>query len=182
MCIGRIFSLAVALITSLALSAENGATSFMGIAVDGSVKVVKHDLTLKGFSPSKAGKLQGIYDGVSYTIDVCTHKNKVYRIKLTETKGVTDIDTAIDRYNSFLEKYRNNPQYTEYEYNWPALMKDKPFYEEMLKEGFFYAEFFQVSDPQLYSKLVNIRVAEIDSTYRIIICFDNIFNKPSGVL
>ena len=61
-------------------------------------------------------------------------------------------------------------------------MKDKPFYEEMLKEGFFYAEFFQVSDPQLYSKLVNIRVAEIDSTYRIIICFDNIFNKPSGVL
>ena len=57
MCIGRIFSLAVALITSLALSAENGATSFMGIAVDGSVKVVKHDLTLTGFSPSKEGEV-----------------------------------------------------------------------------------------------------------------------------
>ena len=132
MYIGRIISLVLTLMVSLALSAENGATTFMGIPVDGSVKSMKRSLALKGFSLTKKGGMKGVYEGVAYTLDICTHKHKVYRIQLTECEGVTDIKTAID--------------------------------------------------PQLYSKLVNIRIAEVEDTYRIIICFDNIFNKPNGVL
>lgn len=182
MYIGRIISLVLTLMVSLALSAENGATSFMGIPVDGSVKSMKRSLALKGFSLTKNGGMKGVYEGVTYTLDICTHKHKVYRIQLTECEGVTDIKTAIAKYNGLLEVYRNNPLYTEYEYNWPALKKDEPFYEDFLQQGAYYAEFFQISDPQLYSKLVNIRIAEVEDTYRIVICFDNIFNKPNGVL
>ena len=182
MYIGRIFSLVVTLMVSLALSAENGATSFMGIPVDGSMKSMQRSLSLKGFTLSKKGEISGVYEGVPYSLDICTHKHKVYRIQLTECKGVTDISTVMAKYNDMLEAYRSNPQYTEYEYNWPALKKDEPYFEEYLQQGAYYAEFFQVSDPQLYSKLVNIRIAEVEGLYRIIICFDNIFNKPSGVL
>lgn len=176
----RILTIAMTLMLALYVQAQGSVTSFLGIPVDGSRATMVKELVKKGFVRKSNDRLDCVIEGVPYIVKIMTNKGRVCRISLIEKEGTEDVSLAVEKYNALIEWYRNSKDYTEYEYNDPIRSSDNLTYERYICEGWYYAEFFQVCDPQLYSKRVSFKLSDEYGDYRIVRCYDNIYNLPEG--
>ena len=177
----RLLTIALSVILTASLSAQGNITSFLGIPVNGTKAEVTQRLIEQGAVKVKDGlQISGI-DQMPFLVRIKTHKGKVYSISLVETKGTKDVKTAVARFNSLIDSYRENTcEYTEYEYNSFVVINDETSTERHIHEGDYYAEFFQVADPQLYNRKVGFTITDEFGDYRIERIYDNIYNMPEG--
>ena len=174
----RIITIAAMLVLTVTLSAQGDATTFLGIPVDGPRASVIRSLEDKGFVRSGRDVLTGDVDGKRHTVRVMAHKGKVYRIAVTEENGTTVVGIAVQKYNTLIGQYKDSSDYTEYETNRLISVTDNGSHRRNIAEGWYYAEFFQKADPQLYDRLVSVTITDEDGDYRIRRCYDNIKNSP----
>lgn len=176
--IGRFFSIVLLMMASLAVPAQK-ATVFMGVKVDGSKSDVVRKLKSAGFSDgTKPYDLTGEVNGKMSEVSILTHKGKVWRIEVRDYSPYASADDAVRRYNRLIDVFRKDNSYTEYEQNPYTSETERTFFEEYIREGFYYAEFFQRSRPELYERLVSFQIVEDADEYRIVTCYDNIHNRP----
>lgn len=153
-------------------------TSFLGIPVDGpKVKMVS---LLKGKGFTRAGKdcMRGCIKKTPCMVNILTNKGRVYAVSVVEEDSLMDASAAIGKYNALIKYYKGSKNYTEYETNSYIRETDNLFFEERLAEDMYYAEFFQVCDPQLYDRLVSFRIMAGEGGYYIQRCYVNVHNAP----
>lgn len=162
----------------MSLLAQKNITTFMGIPVNGTKSSVVAKLKSRGFVKDGHDCLKGEIENIPYLVRVMTDRGRVYRISVVEEKGTDDVSLAVARYNSLLDWFRKDSNYTEYEYNPYIYPSDNLKYEKKIADGWYYAEFFQKEEPQLYSRLVSFRITDEYGDYRIERCYENIYNSP----
>ena len=173
----RILNIIMMTMLALTTQAQQSITEFMGIPVDGSKTSLIKKLKNKGVV-----NMQCIMDNIDYNIKIYDHKGKVYRISLIEKKGTDDPCVAVKKYNDLVTRYKNDTRdYTEYESNDLIREANSQRYKRFISEGFYYAEFFQVCVPQLYSRRVSIKISDEDGDYRLVNSYYNIYNMPEGM-
>ena len=177
----RILTTAIAFLLTLTLSAQSNITTFMGIPVDGTKAAMTTMLLKNGLVKSGNDFIISNIEGRSFLVRIMTNKGKVYRISMVETKGTSDVNSILTKYENLIDEFRTNETlYCEYEYNKPVDPAHAPYWKEFIHQGAYYAEFFQVSDPQLYSRRVAFRITDEFGDYRIERLYDNIYNLPEG--
>lgn len=177
----RTILIALSLILTLTLSAQSNITTFMGIPVEGTRAAMTTQLLKNGLVKAGNDFLINNIEGRSFLVRIMTNKGKVYRISMVETKGTSDVHSILTKYENLIDEFRaNETLYCEYEYNKPVDPAHEPFWENFIHQGAYYAEFFQVSDPQLYSRRVAFRITDEFGDYRIERLYDNIYNLPEG--
>lgn len=170
----------IILLLSLTAAAQGNITTFMGIPVDGTKDAMTQQLLKNGVKHKGNDLVASNIEGKTYLIRLETHKGKVYRVSMVETKGTEDVNRILARYEALIEEYRENTSmYCEYEYNPPVNYKHANDFEKYIHDGCYYAEFFQAADPQLYSRRMAFRITDEFGDYRIEWLYDNIFNMPT---
>jgi hypothetical protein len=105
------FSIAMLLMFSIIVHAQQDVTRFLGIPVDGSKSEMIQKLKEKGFRYDPTENfLTGEFNGVDVRIYVVTTKNKVSRIGVADANYVDSRDIRI-RFNLLCEQFANNPKY-----------------------------------------------------------------------
>lgn len=102
------------LIVSLAGSAQEDVTRFLGIPVDGSKAEMIRQLKSKGFKskPYEEDVLRGEFNGVDVDVYIATNKGKVSRIMVCENNLRDETDIRI-RFNNLCRQFKNNDRYIE---------------------------------------------------------------------
>ena len=172
----RIFTLAIALMLVLAMQAETTVT-FMGVPVKGKQESFKQQLLKKGCYTDKNNVLKGVVDGTLCTIIINTTDGKVTNITAIEDESITDENVAVARYNYLLDYYKNSSDYAEFEAN-PYTQAETPenIRKNISEEWYYYAEFFQKSEPQRFTKRMAFRLTDKYGNYRIVRYYDNNFD------
>lgn len=177
----KIFTIAIMMMLVLNMSAQQGITTFLGIPVDGSKTLFIQKVKAKGFEQdTKDNSLNGMFEGRPVTIKVFTDNGKVSRVMVIDSESTRDVMEIVDKYNGLIDTYRERPDLTEYESNPYIRDAEAAIHMRFIHEGFYYAEFFQRNDPELYSRLMSFKISDEKGEYRIITCFDNIYNLPKG--
>lgn len=111
----RILSVAILLVISVSLFAQNDITKFMGIPIDGFKPEMIQKLKGKGFvsSTSDENILEGEFNGTQVNVYVVTNNNKVCRIMLSDVLQMDETDIKI-RFNNLCRQFENNAKYTSY--------------------------------------------------------------------
>lgn len=155
------FSIAMLLMFSITVHAQQDVTRFLGIPVDGSKSEMIHKLEEKGFRYDPAENfLTGEFNGVEVHVYVVTTKNKVSRIMVADVNTVDERAIRI-RFNRLCEQFANNPKYGSFEdYTIPE--GEDISYEINVHKKRYEAIFHQLafdekgwtakSDPELLSK------------------------------
>lgn len=172
---------ALTLVLSLTLSAQNNVTVFMGVPVDGTEASMIAHLMKNGATRKGENIVLNKIDGNPYIIRLKTNKGRLWRVSMIDSKGTKDVNRILSIYEAMIDAYRENTnQYCEYEYNKPVNPADSLNWENYIHQGAYYAEFFQIADPQLYSRRVAFRITDEFGDYRIEHMYDNIYNMPEG--
>lgn len=173
----KILTSAIAFLITLTVSAHQSITTFMGIPVKGSEKAMRTKLKAKGFEESDKNILKGMLEGKEHFLFINTNNNSVCQLVLVEEESINNANAAVDKFNSLLEEYRNDEKrYTEYKYNYPIPDRDEYTNKGYIAGGCYYAEFFQVCNPQNYSRRISLRISDEYSGYRIVKTYDNVYN------
>ncbi|WP_304952101.1 hypothetical protein [uncultured Alistipes sp.] len=108
----KILLVAMLLICSIALHAQNDVTRFLGIPVDGSKYEMIQKLKAKGFQSSPFDKdvLTGEFNGTDVNIYVVTTNNKVSRIMVADVNTMDETDIKI-RFNKLCRQFQKNKKY-----------------------------------------------------------------------
>ena len=170
----------LSLILTLTAAAQTDVTTFMNVPVNGTRTSMVRKLLKAGLK--KAGKdlLLEDVDGKSFIVTLQTNGKEVCRVTMTPTRGTGDVFLAVQMYNTLIECYRRDCGYCEKEYNREALMADSLNWKRYIKQGMYYAEFFQAADPQMYVKRVSFRLTEKNGEYCIERRYDNIYKIPNN--
>lgn len=177
----RILTTAIAFLLTLTLSAQSNITTFMGIPVDGTKAAMTAYLLKNGAKRQGKDLIFNSIDGNPYIIRLMTNKGRVWRVSMVDGKGTKNVEQILGIYEEMIDSYRaNETQYCEYEYNKPVDPAHEQYWENFIHQGAYYAEFFQVSDPQLYSRRVAFRITDEFGDYRIERLYDNVYNLPEG--
>ena len=109
----KIFAIAVLLMLSMVLHAQNDVTKFLGIPVDGSKSEMINKLKAKGYRSSAYDKeiLEGEFNGRDVTIHIATNNDKVCRIMVCDKNNVDEGSIKI-RFNNLCHQFENNPRYS----------------------------------------------------------------------
>lgn len=93
-------------------TAQREVTKFLGIPVDGSKTQMIQKLKAKGFrpDPKKIRELVGDFNGREVYVSIVTHKNKVWRIMLTDAVPSSESQIRI-RFNELCRQFSENPKY-----------------------------------------------------------------------
>lgn len=104
--------IAVMMMTSVVLFAQNDVTKFLGIPVDGFKSEMIRKLKAKGFVSSSYDPeiLEGEFNGTDVNVHIVTNNNKVYRIMLSD-KTPTDETNIKIRFNNLCHQFSNNGKY-----------------------------------------------------------------------
>ena len=108
----KILLVAMLLICSIALHAQNDVTRFLGIPVDGSKYEMIQKLKAKGFQSTPFDKdvLTGEFNGTDVNIYVVTTNNKVSRIMVADVNTMDETDIKI-RFNKLCRQFQKNKKY-----------------------------------------------------------------------
>lgn len=108
----KILLVAMLLICSIALHAQNDVTRFLGIPVDGSKYEMIQKLKAKGFqsTPSDKDVLTGEFNGTNVNIYVVTTNNRVSRIMVCDANSIDEASIKI-RFNKLCRQFENNKKY-----------------------------------------------------------------------
>ena len=169
----KILTSAIALLMTLTVSAQENATTFMGIPIKGSASIMRSALVQKGFVLNKDYTLMGCVDGDSCNITIDTDKGKVVSITAVNMYGTNSIREAIEKYDALLDFYKEDCNYTEYETNDYIHDTDIETYKRNIGNEYYYAEFFQVCEPQKFTRRLSFKLTAKHGDYRIVRCYDN---------
>ena len=147
--------------------------TFLGIPLSGDTSIIRKTLVAeKGFVLMEKNLLKGCVDGDSCLVviePVAEDRIKVSAIDLIRTK---DYLKAIDRYNTLLDFYKSNQEYTEFEPN-PYINGGQDVnHASYIKNAWYYAEFFQVCFPQYYTRRLSLTIIEDNNEYLIVRSYD----------
>lgn len=108
----KILSLALLLLGSMTVQAQQNVTQFLGIPIDGSKQRMLMKLEAKGFRRTSYGGdvLEGEFNGRKVNVHVVTNNDKVYRIMLSDVANVDERSIQI-RFNTLCGQFANNPRY-----------------------------------------------------------------------
>ena len=177
----KFLTIIIAILITHTVSAQQNVTTFMGIPVKGSEKTMFSKLQAKGFKETDKGILKGEVEGKPSFLFIKTNNNNVSQIVVVEEDFTDNVNDAVEKFNSILEAYRNDEShYTEYEYNFPISEREEKTNKEYVKNGWYYAEFFQINTPQNYSRRISLRLSDEYSSYRIVKTYDNVYNMDES--
>lgn len=140
------------LMLSTALHAQKEVTQFLGIPVDGTKAEMIRKLQEKGYRlDPKTGLLKGQFNGKKVEITVQTHKNKVWRIIVSDDMNRGEGQIRID-FNKLYRQFANNPKYLRADGE--EISEDEEIsYQMVIKNKFYEASFTQqVSEDFLIAK------------------------------
>lgn len=169
----RIILISLSLMLALTMSAQENATTFMGIPIKGSASIMRSALVQKGFVLNKDYTLKGCVDGDSCNITIDTDKGKVVSITVVNMYGTNIIKEAVEKYDALLDFYKEDCNYTEYETNDYIHDTDIETYKRNIGNEYYYAEFFQVCEPQKFTRRLSFKLTAKHGDYRIVRCYDN---------
>lgn len=169
----RIFTILFSLMLTVTLLAQNDVTTFMGIPIKGSASIMRNALVQKGFVLNKDYTLKGCVDGDSCNITIDTDKGKVVSITVVNMYGTNIIKEAVEKYDALLDFYKEDCNYTEYETNDYIHDTDIETYKRNIGNEYYYAEFFQVCEPQRFTRRLSFKLTAKHGDYRIVRCYDN---------
>lgn len=107
----KFLSIALLLMVSAVLHAQQDVTRFLGIPVDGSKEEMIRKLRAKGFVlDPKTGVLEGEFNGTDVNVHIATNNNKVCRIMVCDVTSVDERSIQI-RFNKLCKQFENNPKY-----------------------------------------------------------------------
>lgn len=104
--------IAVMMMISVVLFAQNGVTKFLGIPVDGFKSEMIRKLKAKGFVSSSYDPeiLEGEFNGTDVNVHIVTNNNKIYRIMLADKTSLDETNIKI-RFNNLCHQFSNNDNY-----------------------------------------------------------------------
>ncbi len=174
----KILTSAIALLMTLTVSAQENATTFMGIPIKGSASIMRSALVKKGFVLNKDYTLMGCVDGDSCNVTIDTDKGKVISITVVNMYGTNSIRKAVEKYDALLNFYKEDCNYTEYETNNYIQFTDIETHKINIGNGYYYAEFFQVCEPQKFTRRLSFKLTTKYGDYRIVRFYDNSEELP----
>ena len=174
----KILTSAIVLLMTIAVSAQQNVTTFMGIPMKGSASIMRNALVKKGFVLNKDYTLMGCVDGDSCIVTIDTEKGKVTGITAVNIYGTNNVREAIDKYETLLDFYKEDCNYTEYEINSYVQAADRETYKRYIEKEIYYAEFFQVCEPQEYTRKLSFKLTAKYGDYRIVRCYENSKGLP----
>lgn len=92
--------------------AQNDATTFLGIPVDGNKDEVIQQLYAKGFvvNPQTPELLIGEFNGTQVNVGIATNKNKVWRIMVLDSEPLDERNIKL-RFNRLCQQFESNDRY-----------------------------------------------------------------------
>lgn len=112
----KLLFLGLALLVASVCFAQD-VTKFLGIPVDGTKPAMIQKLKEKGFTfNAKLDCLEGEFNGREVTLTIVTNNNKVYRIMVMDSYGVSETDIKI-RFNTLCGQFEKNERYMSFEDN-----------------------------------------------------------------
>lgn len=148
------------LVLTTTLCAQNDVTKFLGIPVDGTKEEMIQKLKEKGFriSPIDKDILVGEFNGQDVSLHVVTNNNKVYRIMVHDTNGLS-VGTIRIRFNRLCQQFKNNSKYISM--NDYTISEDENIrYEMTVHDKRYQASFYQIPDLTEYEDLVSAVTSE----------------------
>ena len=140
----RLFFIAMFILSSISIYAQEDVTKFLGIPVDGFKQDMIKKLKNKGYKHEifeGTDILKGEFNGEDVSIYLGTNNNKVYRIMISD-KNTRDEAQIKIRFNTLCQQFKNNPKYArtkDYE-----IPEDEDIsYEMSVNEKEYQAIFFQ---------------------------------------
>lgn len=178
------------LITLLMLFATTASAQkvidFMSVPIEGTKAEMFAKLKEKGFQETdKPNLLVGQFDDLPVEVVVSDNgRDKVYELDLRHEVG-NDETLAIERYNSFLLKFRNNPKYND---SYSELIPEgEPISEKLRLDSHLYTSCFTQSGANGYVrvKLLKTNNWKDEERYKlanfvIYIEYVNAANSPNG--
>lgn len=174
----KLLTSAITLLMTVTVSAQQNVTTFMGIPMKGSASIMRNALVKKGFVLNKDYTLKGCVDGDSCTVTIDTEKGKVTGITAVNIYGTNNVREAIEKYETLLDYYKEDCNYTEYEINSYVQAEKRETYKRYIEKEIYYAEFFQVCEPQEYTRRLSFKLTAKYGDYRIVRCYENSKGLP----
>lgn len=171
-------------ISTSSIFAQNEVTRFLGIPIEGNKSEMIQKLKGKGFKYNSTNDcLEGEFNGNEVEINVVTNNNKVYRIAVFDKYYSNESDIKI-KFNNLCSQFENNSKYIgSYEQRIPE--KEDISIQMSLYSKRYEAVFFQKnSEGQIDDDGVNrpvwFMITEQFGRYRVLMFYDNGFNKSNG--
>ncbi len=181
----KFFALSFFLAFSAALFAQVEVTKFLGIPVDGTKSEMISKLKDKGFVDVGAeGLLTGEFNGEKVYVSIVTNRGKVCRIGIADISTRNEAEIKI-RFNNLCCQFEDNPKYiSPQDYK---LSEDEDIsYNMMVNNKRYNAMFCQKSESgvddasSVSNRLVWFMINHDVLGYRIMMFYDNEFNKANG--
>ncbi len=174
----KILTSVIAFLMTVIVSAQQNVTTFVGVPLKGPASIVRNELIKKGFVLNKDYTLKGCVDGDSCTVTIDTEKGKITGLTAVNIYGTNSVIEAIEKYESLLDFYKEDGGYTEYEYNNYVQAGTTETYRRKIHKEMFYAEFFQVCEPQRFTRKLSFKLTAKYGDYRIVRYYNNSKELP----
>lgn len=142
----KMFLLVLSFVLATTLYAQKDVTKFLGIPVDGTKEEMIQKLKAKGFRSSSYDKdvLEGEFNGQDVNLTIVTNNNKVYRILVCDTNGLSVGDIRI-RFNRLCQQFKNNSKYISMD-DYTISEDEDIRYEMTVHNKRYQASFYQASN------------------------------------
>lgn len=165
----RITAITFTLLLSLVMQAQS-TVSFVCVPVKGSKADFVKNIVSKGCYITESGEVKVVLNGDTCTVTVNTVNDTVASVTAIEDKAFKDENAAANRYNTLLEYYKKNREYTEYEHNNLTYLQDPETIRRYIQDGgYYYAEFFQITERSMqeFSRRLTITLVDMPDGYHI---------------
>lgn len=169
---------------ALVAQAQKDVTKFLGIPVDGSKQEMIQKLKAKGYKyDATYDRLTGEFNGKKVNIYIITNNNKVYRIMVADDNQVDEVAIKT-RFNILCTQFESNKNYIHGLDGYNLIPENENISYEMLvnKKRYeaCYIQYSGVQNEEPFKKPVWFIIDEIYGKYRIIMYYDNEYNKANG--
>lgn len=186
----KIILIIAAIITSATLNAQDkDVTKFLGIPVDGTKAAMIQKLKAKGFKRISydSDVMEGEFNGRYVQISVVTNNNKVYRVVVMDKHPTSETNIKI-RFNSLCQQFQYNNRYSPFSQDQTLSDEEDISYEMSIHNKRYEAAFYQnsyLTDKEKtpypnFFKIVWFVIDKDYSDYRIVMYYDNEYNKAHG--
>ena len=140
----KVLTVAMLLMLSVAMYAQNDVTKFLGIPVDGSKADMIQKLKAKGFTyDSENDCLLGEFNDHNVWISIVTTKNKVWRIVVLDAVSRDEGDIKIE-FNKLCSQFKNNKKYIPLSDDFTIPDDENIFHEMLVNNKRYEADYCQV--------------------------------------
>ena len=181
----RLLFIAMFILSSISIYAQEDVTKFLGIPVDGFKQDMIKKLVDKGYIifDEDMNCLVGEFNGENVYIYIVTNNNKVCRIVVADTNMRDEAQIKI-RFNTLCQQFKNNPKYARTkDYEIPE--NEDISYEMTVNKKEYHAIFYQRNKngeltEDMFNRPVWFIIGHMGSKYNIVMYYDNECNKANG--